>query len=141
MNKVILMGRLTRDPALSYLPSQTAVCEIGIAVSEQRKQQDGSYKDVPCFVDCKCFAKRGEAINKYFKKGDPILLSGKLEFNSWQAQDGSKRSKLTVFIEDWEFVGGKKESGGEPQQQGYNTPPAAPQSEPQAPYDNDDIPF
>lgn len=119
MNKVQLYGNITRDPALSYLPSQMPVCEFGVAVNEKRKQQDGSYKDVPCFVDVKCFGKKGEAINKYLKKGDPILIDGKLDFSSWQAQDGSNRSKLSVVVMNFHFVGGKKETQNN-QQGGHN---------------------
>lgn len=164
-NKVMLLGRLTRDPQLSYLPSQTAVTEIGIVVNERRKQQDGSYKEIPCFVDCSIFGKRAEVINKYLKKGDPIFVEGKLQFDSWQGQDGQKRSKLRVFIENFEFIGGNKgggpQGGGQQggynqqqqggynappqqqqQQQGNNTPPPAQQEPPQAPFgDVDDIPF
>lgn len=143
-NKVLLMGNLTRDPQLSYLPSQMPVVEFGLAVNERRKQQDGSYKDFPCFVDCQLFGKRAEVVNKYFKKGEPIFVEGRLKFDSWQAQDGSKRSKHRIFVENFEFVGkgGAQGGGGNssaPQSQGYDAPPAA-----EAPYGgggDDDIPF
>ncbi|MCK5173219.1 MAG: single-stranded DNA-binding protein, partial [Planctomycetes bacterium] len=64
--------------------------------------------------DCQMFGKRAEVINKYFHKGDPILVEGRLKFDSWQAQDGSKRSKLRVFIENFEFVGGSGQRGAGP---------------------------
>ena len=108
MNKVILTGRLTRDIQLSYTPSNTAVAEIGLAVNEKRKQQDGSYKDIAHFIDCVCFGKRAEALNRFLSKGDPILIEGKLQYESWQAKDGTKRSKLKVNIDNFEFIGGKK---------------------------------
>lgn len=107
LNKVLLMGNLTRDPQLSYLPSQTPVCEFGLAVNRTYKKQDGSQGQDVCFVDCQIFGKRAEVINKYFSKGMPIFVEGRLKFDSWQAQDGSKRSKLRVFVENFEFIGSK----------------------------------
>lgn len=115
-NKVILMGRLVRDPQMSYLPSNTAVVEIGIATSRTFKKQDGSQGEESCFTDCQMFGKRAEVINKYLKKGDPILVEGRLKLDQWQAQDGSKRSKLRVFIESFEFVGGQKKEQSQNQQ-------------------------
>lgn len=123
-NKVILLGRLTRDPQLSYLPSQTAVVDFSIANSRTFKKQDGSKGEETCFVDCQMFGKRAEVINKYLKKGDPLFVEGRLKFESWQAQDGSKRSKLKVFVENFEFVG-----GGEKTAQSGGNKPAPPDSD------------
>ena len=109
-NKVILLGNLTRDPQLSYLPSQTAVVEFGMAMNRKYKKQDGSQGEEVCFVDCQMFGKRAEVINKYMHKGNPLFVEGRLKFDSWQGQDGTKRSKLRVFVENFEFVGGG--SGG-----------------------------
>lgn len=134
LNKVLLMGNLTRDPQLSYLPSQTAVVEFGLAVNRVFRKQDGSEGRDTCFVDCQMFGKRAEVINKYLKKGDPIFLEGRLKFDQWQAQDGSKRSKLRVFVENFEFLGRgsrQADSGTE-----MPEPPA-----PFAPPTDDDIPF
>ena len=114
-NKVILLGNLTRDPQLSYTPSQTAVVEIGLAVNRKFKKQDGSQSEEVCFVDCQMYGKRAEVINKYCKKGNPLLIEGRLKFDSWQGQDGSKRSKLRVVIESFEFIssgGGNRSQGG-----------------------------
>ncbi len=123
-NKVILMGNLTRDPELRYLPnSQTAIVEIGLAVSRKWRGQDGQDHEEVCFVDCTMFGKRAEVINKYLKKGNPIFIEGRLTFDSWQAQDGSKRSKLKVTIENFEFIGGQQQSGGDNQQQGQSEEP------------------
>ncbi len=115
-NKVILMGNLVRDPQLSFLPSNTAAVEFGIATSRTFKKQDGSQGEETCFTDCQMFGKRAEVVNKYFKKGEPILVEGRLKLDQWQAQDGSKRSKLRVFVENFEFVGGKKPESGHQQQ-------------------------
>ena len=110
-NKVILMGRLTRDPQLSYLPSQTAVVEFSLATSRTYRKQDGTQTEEVCFTDCQMFGKRAEVINKYLHKGDPLFVEGRLKFDSWQTQDGQKRSKLRVFVENFEFMGGSKSGG------------------------------
>ena len=146
-NKVILMGNLTRDPQLSYLPSQTAVVEFGLAASHKYKKQDGTQAEDVCFVDCQMFGKRAEVVNKYFKKGEPIFVEGRLKFDSWKGQDGQNRSKLRVFVENFEFIGRGGSGGGSGagtagggQGQAYSDGP--PLTEP--PYgggDDDDIPF
>ena len=112
-NKVILMGNLTRDPQLSYLPSQTAVVEFSLATNRKYKKQDGSQGEEVCFTECKMFGKRAEVINKYLHKGDQLFVEGRLKYESWQAQDGSKRSKLCVFVENFEFMGGGKSNSNQ----------------------------
>lgn len=115
-NKVILCGRLCRDPQLSYLPNQTPVVNFGLAINRKWTAQDGSQRDETCFVDCQMFGKRAEVINKYVKKGNPLFIEGRLKFESWQAQDGSKRNKLKVFVENFEFIGdGQKKQESAPQ--------------------------
>jgi single-strand DNA-binding protein len=125
------MGNLTKDPQLSYLPSQTAVVEVGLATNRNFKKSDGSQGEEVCFVNCKMFGKRAEVINKYCAKGQPLMVEGRLCFETWDAQDGSKRSKHTVMIENFEFLGGgeKKE-----QPQGDFAPDNNPTPD-------DDIPF
>lgn len=105
-NKVILMGNITRDPVLSYLPSQTPVVEVGLATNRKFKGNDGQQREEVCFVDCSAFGKMAETIAQYCKKGDPLLIEGRLKLDTWEAQDGSKRSKLRVVIESFTFVGG-----------------------------------
>ena len=110
-NKVILLGRLTRDPQLTYTPTHTAVVDFGMATNRQWKGQDGSQREEVCYVDCRMFGKRAEVINKYVHKGDQLFVEGRLKFDSWQAQDGTKRSKLRVNVENFEFMGGGKRQG------------------------------
>ena len=105
-NKVMLMGNLTRDPQLSYLPSQTAVVDFGLAVNRQWTGQDGSKREETCFVDCRAFGKPAETINKYMTKGRPIFVEGRLTYDTWTAQDGSKKSRLRVTVENFQFLGG-----------------------------------
>lgn len=116
-NKVMLMGNLTRDPQLSYTPSQTAVVDFGLAVNRKWKGQDGENKEETCFVDCRAFGRTAENINKYLAKGRPLFVEGRLTFDSWTAQDGTKRSKHRVTVENFQFLGGP--GGG---QAGANKP-------------------
>ena len=111
-NKVILIGNLTRDPQLSYTPSQTAVVDFGLAMNRRWVGQDGSQREETCFVDCRMFGKRDEVINKYLRKGQPLFVEGRLSFESWTAQDGSKRSRHRITVEEFQFVGsGQSQTG------------------------------
>jgi single-strand DNA-binding protein len=132
-NKVILIGHLTREPQLSYLPSQTAIVEFGIANNRVFKKQDGSQGKEVCFVDCQMFGSRAEVINKYMKKGDPIFIEGRLKFDSWE-KDGKKQSKLRVLVESFEFLGGGERRQREPEDD-------RPEHETFTPPMDDDIPF
>ena len=136
-NKVFLMGNLTRDPQLSYTPNQTAVVDFGLATNRRWTGQDGSQRDETCFVDCRMFGKRAEVVNKYCKKGNSLFVEGRLTFDSWEAQDGSKRSKLRVTVENFEFIGGPSGGG---QSQGGQGGGDSYQGSQQRPSD-DDIPF
>ncbi len=104
-NKVFLMGNLTRDPQLSYLPSETAVVEFGLAVNRRWTGKDGTKKEETCFVDCRAFGRQAENINKYLSKGRALFVEGRLSFDSWTAQDGTKRSKHRVTVENFQFLG------------------------------------
>lgn len=104
-NKVIMVGNLTRDPQLSYLPSQTAVVDFGLAVNRKWKGQGGEAREETCFVDCQAFGKPAENINKYLGKGRPVLIEGRLVFDSWTAQDGTKRSKHKIAVASFSFLG------------------------------------
>jgi single-strand DNA-binding protein len=133
-NKVILMGNLTRDPQLKYLPTQTAVAEFGIAMNRKFKTASGEDREEVTFVDCAAFGRTGEVINQYFQKGKPIFIEGRIKYDSWEdKQGGGKRSKISVVVENFQFVGDKGGGGGgaggggdegEPRQ---SRPPARPQ--------------
>jgi single-strand DNA-binding protein len=104
-NKVILAGNLTRDPQLSYLPSNTPVCEFGLAVNRKWKSQSGEMKDETCFVDMRAYGRPAETLNQYMAKGRPLLVEGRLRFDQWEGKDGQKRSKLYVVVEGFQFLG------------------------------------
>ena len=102
-NKVILIGNLTRDVEIRYTPNtNNAVASFGIAVNRKYKDQEET-----TFVDLEAWGSTAENISKYFSKGDPILIEGRLKLDQWQDQNGGNRSKLKVVAERFEFVGGK----------------------------------
>jgi single-strand DNA-binding protein len=108
-NKIILLGNLTREPQLSYLPSQTAVVNFGLATNRKWKDQSGQQKEEVCFVDCKAFGKLAENINKYCKKGNPLLVEGRLNFNQWE-KEGVKHYKHDIVVEGMQLMGSKADS-------------------------------
>ena len=105
-NRVLLLGNLTRDPQLSYTPSQTAVVDFGIAVNRRWTSQDGNQREETCFVDCRAFGRTAENINKYCRKGRPLFIEGRLTYDTWTGQDGTKRSKHRVTVLGFQFIGG-----------------------------------
>lgn len=113
-NKVILMGNFTRDPELRFLPNNTAVCDMGLAVNDRfQNKATGQWEDRPNFVDCTAFGRTAENISKFFAKGRPIFIEGKLRFEQWEDRtSGQKRSKLKVVVDTWQFVDSKDGVGG-----------------------------
>lgn len=113
-NRVILMGNLTRDPEVRYLPNNMAVVDMGLAVNDRyQDKQSGEWVDRPNFIDCTAFGKSAESIGKFFTKGRPILIEGKLRFEQWEdKQSGQKRSKIKVVVDQWNFCDSR--SGGAP---------------------------
>jgi len=141
-NKVILMGNLTRDPQLRYLPNNAAVCEFVLAVNRRYKGADGEMKDETCFVDVDTFGRTAETINQYMNKGRAILIEGRLRFRQWTTEDGQKRSKLSVVAENFQFIGSRGEGGGSPNRAtAAAAPPADGPPGSNAPGPDDDIPF
>src|SRR5690606_8891930 len=111
-NKVILVGNLTRDPELRYLASGTAVTEIGLAVNERYKNNKGEWVDDTVFVDITLWARLAEIAGEYLNKGSSVLIEGRLKLDSWETNDGQKRSKLKVIGEKMQMLGGRGEGGG-----------------------------
>jgi single-strand DNA-binding protein len=115
LNKVILIGRLTRDPELSYTAGGSALCKLGLAVNRTWKdRQSGQQQEETCFVDVEAWGAVGEFCSKYFQKGKRIFIEGRLRYHAWDAQDGTKRSKLSVSAERAQFVDprGADQGGG-----------------------------
>jgi single-strand DNA-binding protein len=103
LNRVLLLGNLTRDPEVRYTPSGTPVARLGLAVNNRVKQGD-EWRDDPCFVDVVVFGKQAESCGEYLNKGRTILIEGRLQYRTWESQDGQKRSKHEVLAERVQFL-------------------------------------
>ena len=108
-NRVVLLGNLTRDPELRYIPSGTAVSEIGLAVNDRVKKND-QWVDETTFVDVTLWGRTAEVANEYLSKGSSIHIEGRLKLDMWE-KDGQKRSKLRVVADKMQMVGGRSSGG------------------------------
>lgn len=125
MNKVQILGTMTKDCELKYANSGTAIGSFGIAYNEKRKDASGNYNDVAMFFDCTAFGKTAENINKFFGKGSRILLDGSLDFQQWE-KDGQKRSRVGIKVNQFDFIDRKSDT--QPSQAPSGNPaPQAPQ--------------
>jgi single-strand DNA-binding protein len=104
LNRVCLLGRLTRNPDVRHSPDGTPVAALGLAVNNRIKRSDGSWQDDPCFFDVVVFGNQAEACAEYLNKGDPVLLEGRLQYRTWQDQQGNKRSKHEVIAFRVQFL-------------------------------------
>lgn len=117
LNKVMLIGNLTRDPELRVTPKGTAICQFGLAVNRQFKDESGATRDETTFVDIEAWGKQGETVAKYLTKGRPLFVEGRLKLDTWDDKTtGQKRSKMKVVLENFQFLGGREggEGGGAP---------------------------
>ena len=112
LNKVFLIGNLTRQPELRYVPSGAAVGTLGLAVNRKYKVADGTTKDEVCFVNVTVWGKQAESCNEFLSKGSPIFIEGRLQYRSYE-KDGQKRTALDVVAERVQFLGGKKKTSGD----------------------------
>lgn len=113
LNKVFLIGNLTRDPELRVTPKGTAICQFGLAVNRQFKDESGQTRDETAFIDIEAWGKQGELVSKYLTKGSPAMVEGRLKFDSWEdKQSGQKRSKLKVVLENVQFLSSRGGAGG-----------------------------
>ena len=111
-NRVILVGNVTRDPELRYIPSGTAVTDIGLAINDKRKNSSGEWVEETTFVDITLWARQAEVASEYLSKGSPVLIEGRLKLDSWETNDGQKRSKLKVVGERMQMLGARGGGGG-----------------------------
>ncbi len=124
LNKVYLMGNLTRDPELRYTPSGTAVCEFGIAINRRTgSANDNNRPDDTCFVDITAWDKQADLCSKFLQKGSNVFIEGRLQYDSWTDKEQKKRSRLRVVVENVQFIGSRREfaeaDGGAPNEQQY----------------------
>lgn len=109
-NKVVLMGNLTRDPELRSIPSGQQVASFSLAVNRTWNNANGEKQEAVDYIDCNAWGKPAEIITQYMTKGSAILVSGRLQQRTWE-QEGQKRSKVEVVVEDFNFVGGNSDGG------------------------------
>ena len=109
INRVVLVGNLTRDPELKHLPSGTALCSLRIAVNTRRKDESGQWTDKPNYFDITVWGQQGENCAQYLSKGRPVAIDGRLEWREWEAQDGTKRQAVEVIADTVQFLGGKSD--------------------------------
>jgi len=148
-NKVILVGNLTRDPELRYTPKGTAVARLGLAVNRQWKTDAGEAREEVTFIDIDAFGRQAEVIGQYCKKGKPLMIEGRLKYETWDdKQTNQKRSKLLVVLESFQFLGDGNRAGGEGAPAGAPaarrpaaTGEAPPPSDSEGPPLDDDVPF
>jgi single-strand DNA-binding protein len=109
-NKIVLLGNLTRDVEIRYSQSGTAIGNCGIAVNRKWKTQTGEQKEEVMFVDITFFGRTAEIANQYLRKGAKVLVDGRLSLDQWTAQDGQKRSKHSVTVENLQMLGGREDN-------------------------------
>src|SRR5881227_3679092 len=123
VNKVILIGNLTRDPQTKQLPGRSTgpsgnsgmVAEFGLAMNRKFKTAEGEGREEVCFVDCAAFGRQAEVIAKYCRKGKQLYVEGRLRYDSWEDKGGhGKRSKLSVVVEGFQFLGGRDDQPAAP---------------------------
>jgi single-strand DNA-binding protein len=112
INRVTLVGRLTRDPELRHLPSGTPVLQMGLAVNGRQKDDADNWTDKPNFFDIKVFGNQAEMLSQHLAKGRRVGIDGRLDWSSWEAQDGSKRSKVEIVANTVQFLDSRGESEG-----------------------------
>ena len=105
MNRVFLMGNLTRDPSLRKTNTGTTVSDLGLAISETYRNKEGELVETTCFADIVVWGKQAEACGQYLNKGSPVMIEGRLQFDQWQNDQGEKRNKLRVRAERVQFLG------------------------------------
>ena len=112
LNKVFLIGNLTKDPELRYTPNGTAVTNLRIAVNRRFKDRSGELKEDTCFITVTAWDKQAEICNQYLQKGKPVFVEGILQSRSWETTDGQKRSTIDIRAERIQFLGGTNKGNG-----------------------------
>lgn len=109
LNKVLLIGNLTRDPDVRMMSNGRPVCNFGLALNRSYKDAEGNRKDETTFVDVECFGPRAEAVGRFFTKGRAIFVEGRLKLDQWESKEGEKRSAIRVVLDNFEFVDSKQD--------------------------------
>ena len=160
VNKVILIGNLTRDPEIKYTPKGTAIADIGLAVNRTYSTDSGEKREEVTFIDVTLWGRVAEIVGEYCKKGRPLYVEGRLQLDTWDDKtSGQKRSKLKVVGENIQLLGsreggaggsgggGESSEGGRPEARSSSSfrkpasPPPKPPADPDLDSEGDDIPF
>jgi single-strand DNA-binding protein len=112
INRVVLVGNLTKDPELRHTPSGTAVCKLRIAVNTRQKDPQGNWGDKPNYFDVTVWGNQGESCAQYLSKGRPVGVDGRLDWREWDAQDGTKRQAVEIIADTVQFLGSRDGGGG-----------------------------
>ncbi len=120
LNSVFLIGNLTRDPELKFIPGGTAVTNLRLAVNERYKDSNGEMKDITCFLTVVVWGKLAESCSQYLSKGSPLFAEGTLQSRSWQTQDGQKRNVLEVRAKRIQFLGKGQSKNQDDQGQNFD---------------------
>jgi single-strand DNA-binding protein len=126
LNKVLLIGNLTRDPEVRMMSSGRPVCNFGIALNRSYKDSEGNKREEVTFVDVECFGPRAEAVGRFFSKGRPIFIEGRLKLDQWESKEGEKRSAIRVVLDNFEFVDSGKSDGSSSPNDSIPQPTRAP---------------
>jgi single-strand DNA-binding protein len=129
LNKVLLIGNLTRDPDVRVMTNGRPVCNFGLALNRSYKDAEGNRKEEVTFVDVECFGPRAEAVGRFFTKGRAIFVEGRLKLDQWESKEGEKRSALRVVLDNFEFVDSKQESATSQGAKAYESPKDSPATE------------
>ena len=113
INRVVLVGNLTKDPELKQTAGGTSVCKLRIAVNSRRKDETGQWTDKPNYFSVSVFGNQAESCSQYLSKGRPVAIDGRLDWHEWQAQDGAKREAVEIVAESVQFLGSRGDGGGD----------------------------
>jgi len=146
LNKVLLIGNLTRDPEVRMMSSGRPVCNFGLALNRNYKDAEGNKKEEVTFVDVECFGPRAEAVGRFFSKGRAIFVEGRLKLDQWETKEGEKRSAIRVVLDNFEFVDAGKSDGHTTSDQSNRPVTPTEKPKPQEPLSDDngfdeDVPF
>lgn len=115
INRVVISGRLTRDPELRYTPGGKAVCTVALAVNRRYKDASGQWQDDTTYINVVCWMKVAELVNRYLHKGSPVLVEGRLESRSWETEAGQKRSVVEIRADRIDFLEKAQSGEAEPE--------------------------
>jgi single-strand DNA-binding protein len=142
LNRVLLIGNLTRDPEVRYTPKGTPLAELGLAINRVYTDEQGVKKEDVTFVDVTLWGRTAEVAQQYLHKGSPVFVEGRLQLDNWEdKQTGQKRSKLRIVGESMQLLGDRRESSAPPRPPQRTSAPLRPAGVRETDLEDDSIPF